>query len=564
MKIRIEDGENRILVSSDQTDSVMQYENFGDLKIFRPSSGSVDLLHSLHEKHLRNNFPVGVYKDKDDVNGVFQQTFKFYEDTLNEHLGKLVSFDFLEFVLNEYEIASQIHQLYKDNRLSTSDKIHWNQIGAIFRRSAKYLAEQIVFFQANEAPSVKEADLISHTEKAWACVEEMVAAYILSDQTYSIFPNETLLEILPEGATHVYEHKILREPPDIRQQVRNDAKNRQRFIPSPTFTLDLSLHSEMLGDDFRDSVGVTYFEAIKILNEIVDGCVPPEEGFPIPFVDKEELVSRAAEKLGYQEDAIEKVVSGFTISKERLEVEGRYLWKPKQEYRAYRRAFFEYEYESRAHIVFSKSMAKEGIVFLTKDVVFGKLPSEWITPSLKVPLSKVSNKAGKWFENIVDKNLMELGFKGVKSVKKELGKRTSKIEIPPNIGEIDYLGYSEEEKIILVVECKFVRDTSEPQFFRDDITEFVTSKNSYFKKFRVKTDWVQQNFSQIAESLESTGLFSKKLKPDRLARLFITFVPTLAACFIEDIPCVSLTEFRLDHKALNRYPYVIGVTVLGD
>lgn len=39
----------------------------------------------------------------------------------------------------------------------------------------------------------------------------------------------------------------------------------------------------------------------------------------------------------------------------------------------------------------------------------------------------------------------------------------------------------------------------------------------------------------------------------------ITFVPTIASYFIDDYPCLSLTEFMLAYEKATKFPFEIGI-----
>lgn len=533
----------------------MALERFQNFQIFRPGNLAELEIHNASESHLRSEFNPGRYTKKEEINAILKHLFKFYEKLLAELLPLIASRDFLEFVLYQYEIASRIEGLYKGNKLNNVEAREWLLINKTFRRAAKYLAERIVLLPPNEKTSEIDADSLVTAEKVWICAEELVNLYVVSDQTHSIFPDESYLDILPRDRSDYFKQGLSIELPDAESRVYLDSKNRERFIPSPSFIFDAQAHEEIIGQAFKESVGVTSIEAFGLLSNIIERSLPDPNGLPIPFVNKRMLIDNCSKLLGISKEAVEKVISGFTISKHQMEKEGRELWKPKQEYRAYRRAFFEYPFNSEPHLTFSKEMAMESFVVLRKDIIFKKMPSEWLTSSLEKSLSGLSNEAGKWFEIIVEDNLKKLNYIGIKSAKRGIGLGDNRITIPPEVGEIDYIGYSEKESILLLGECKLVGDTFEPKLFRDDIYEFVTSKKSYANKFRKKVEWVRNNSLSICKALESTGLYQGKISSNKIAGVIITFIPTIATHFIKDYPCVSLTEFMLDYERKGTYPY---------
>lgn len=537
----------------------MALDKFQDFQIFRPGN-SVELeILNTSETHLRSKYSVGRYTKKEEINEILQHQFKFYEQLLADLLPSIASRDFLEFVLYQYETAAKIEDLYKGNKLNNVESRQWLLINKTFRRAAKYLAERIALLVPNEKSSTDDSASLITVEKVWICAEELVNLYVVSDQTHSMFPDESYLDILPPGGSDYFRQGLYVELPDAESRVYLDSKNRNRFIPTPSFIFDVEAHEAIIGQAFKESVGVTSIEAFEILSSIIQGALPDPQGLPIPFVSKKQIIDNCSRIFGFPREVIERVIAGFTLSKSQMEKEGRELWKPKQEYRAYRRAFFEYPYLSEPHLTFSKEMAKESFIVLRKDVVFKKMPAEWLSSSLEKALSTLSNEAGKWFETIVENNLQKIGYAGVKSAKGGIGLRDSRIIIPPEVGEIDYIGYSEKESLLLIGECKLVGDSFEPKLFRDDISEFVTSKKSYANKFKKKVDWTRNNLSLISRALDSMSLYKNKISPNKIAGAIITFVPTIAAHFIEDYPCVGLTEFMLDYEKIGKYPYQKGI-----
>lgn len=536
----------------------IDFEYFRGKKIFRPSAASELEIRLNSESHLRNKYDVGKYTQKEKINEILQHQFKFYEETLEELLPPIVSRDLLEFVLHQYEVASQIEELNKAGKLLAQESIRWMEINKVIRRSAKYLAERIILFRPEKAPYIEPKAVLSDIEKIWICVEEMVILYVVSDQTHSIFPENSFLEILSLGQIDYFHQGLTIDLPETEKRVYLDTKNRNRFISNTSFLFNVDNQNKIIGESLEESIGIKYDDAIKILGSIIELSKADSEEFPVLFIHKGNLIKKCVEEFGFPPNVIKKVISGFSLSKDQMTIDKREVWKPKQEYRAYRRAFFEYPHILGDHIVFSKSMAKESLILLIKDVNFGKLPKEWLNPSVDKSLSKLSNEVGKWFENEVERNFSILGYKGVKSAK-AIGLNNKRIKVPLDVGEIDYIGYSEKEELLVVAECKIIRDSFEPAFFRKDIDDFIESKKSYAIKFRKKVSWIESNILAISEALMSNRLFALEVLPKKVASILVTFIPTIASDFIDDFTCVSLTEFMLDYETIGHYPYEVGV-----
>ncbi|MEM8674569.1 MAG: hypothetical protein AAGF83_11940 [Cyanobacteria bacterium P01_G01_bin.67] len=116
----------------------------------------------------------------------------------NEIIPKLASRGLIEFILFEYEQASEIEEKYKHGQLNQEEVDRWKELGSKFRRAAKYLCERIVLLQPKTLPNKSKNDIFFLLDEIWIAVEEMVNLYLLSDQTFMIFPNESVFEIYPK------------------------------------------------------------------------------------------------------------------------------------------------------------------------------------------------------------------------------------------------------------------------------------------------------------------------------------------------------------------------------
>ena len=539
---------------------LMNFEEIGGIKIFRPRASNEVKLRIDAEKNLRSEFGVEKYTDKQTINRILQRQFGFFINSLDQLLPTVASLDFLTFLLAEYDKTSEIDRLYKSNQLDNNDKERWADLGRTVRRAIKYLAERVILFLPAQLADTSNEAIIETTEKIWICAEELVSHYILSDQTFMIFPDDTVFEIHQEGSLDYWTLEINNQcATEIQERIRIDTMNRDRFIPSPLFDLQSSEHEKILGDAFKNTIGISYLEVLGTLRAFIDGAEPPQDGFSIPFVHREKALVSLASFLEFSQQAVEEVIVGFSISKSDLETEGREIWKPKQEYRAFRRGIFEAPHPTGTHLIFSKSMAKECAIQLVGGVVFKDIPPEWRSKEVNLALEALSNEAGKWFEQIVLKHLETIGIFGVKSINRGIGQQENRIVIPSEVGEIDYLGYSPSENLLVLCECKMVRGGFEPKYFRDEIDEFVTSKKSYFKKFQRKIDWVRNNVNGLSNALLSIRKYDTPITPTHIATAVITLYPSIVSCFTTDFPCVTITEIMMGYEEKHSWPFDVGV-----
>lgn len=538
----------------------MYLEAFGDVEVFRPRLEAEFEVRAAAERHLRARFDTGEYRDKDDINLILQHNFGFYSSLLEQLLPPIASIDFLKFVLFQFELYTQVDQLQRIARLNRSQDERWSSIGPNLRRAAKYLAERLCLLRPDDASQAREQDRLRFAEQVWICAEQVIDLYMQSDIAFVTFPGQTRLEISPPGQDLFMRHDIVGECPDIRARIRLDTSERERFVPDAPILFDLREHDHVIGEDVRDVVGLNYRDAVGILADLIRGSRPDPNGFPIPFIHKARAINWLVEHFGFPADAIERALRGFTISRAQMESAQRELWRPNREYRAYRRAFFEVPHHSGEHLIFSPAMAGEAFLTLSREVIFGQFPTEWRSEPVNASLSRLSNSVGRWFEQIVENNCRMIGFVGRRSAQGRFGDNEARIEIPQDIGEIDLLAYSEREHLLLILECKLVRFAFEPKYFRDDIKEFATARRSYAEKFRRKIQWVQDNLVGVCNALGSMiPLRGHRVAPNQFAAAIVTLYPTMATCFIDDIPCVSIAELMVGYESMGAWPYELGI-----
>lgn len=538
----------------------MYLEDFGGEQIFRPRLPTELAVRAEAEIHLRSSFDVGRYFSDDEINSILQHNFSFYSNILDELLPQISSIDLLKFVLFQFELYTRIDRLQRERLLNPIQDARWALIGPNLRRSAKYLAERLCFVRPDGAPRAEERLLLQLLEKVWICAEQVIELYMKSDIAFITFPSETALEIFPPGEELYLDQEILRDCPDIKARMRLDNSQREHFVPDAPILSDLHEHDRVIGEDVRAAIGLNYRNAMGVLAHFVRGCRASPRGFPIPFVHRANAIERFAEFLQFPPEAVERALEGFSISRIQMEREGRELWRPNREYRAYRRAFFEVPHESGEHLIFSPAMAEEAFALFSRETVFGKFPAEWRSETVNRGLGRLSNLTGRWFERVVEDNCRSIGFVGLRSIDGGVGQGEQRIRIPENVGEIDLVVYSELESLLLVIECKLVRYSFEPRYFRDDIHDFALARRSHANKFRRKVQWVRDNSRMLCNALASTvTLRGMGIAPNRIAAAIVTLYPSMATCFIEDMPCVSVAEMMVDYQSLTRWPYELGV-----
>ncbi|MCO6042662.1 hypothetical protein NG895_01965 [Aeoliella sp. ICT_H6.2] len=541
-------------------DSAFHIEIGGEI-LFRPRAETEIILRYEAERHLREGYSTGTYSDRAKINEILQYQFGYYHAVISTEMEKLASADLLRCILDQYDKATAIEFEAKANALTYDERKYWSEKGPLIRRSLKHIAELVAAKGLKKHQDTPRPSLLLGLETICVCGEMLVHLYILSDQTYGIHPDQTTFKILPEGG-EIYWDLAIEHPKqfeDFSRRVTADRNVRDNFLIGKQPNVDTAFQSRILNSICEQELGFSYQTAVDTLVEITDGVQCAPNDFDVPVTSRSSVLDWLRIERGWTAKAAELLLDGFTVLFDRASAEGRQVWKPKREYRPTRRGFLELTHETGHHLAWSRRMARECLLLLRDGTIFQRFPREWRTSSTNRALGQLQNAAGKWFENEVDRNLQRAGILGRASLKKKIGVGDTSIQIPGDIGEIDFLGYLPNEALIIVVECKMVDAGHEPSLIRDDISKFAMGDKCYAEQLRRKFDWVQNNIGPISRSLRTIIPNLPAIEPQRVAGALVTLYPTYASYFIPDFPCVSLSELMTGIQELNKWPYVDGV-----
>jgi hypothetical protein len=530
---------------------VITFEQFGDVRIFRPSHGTESFIRRRGRAHLFSRFSPGEYRGAEAANAVIQHQFKFYENLLQPMIPQLASRGAAEFLLFQYDEAWRL--LHGNGILDLQERQRWASIEPIFKRAIKYLVELICLTQFDAAAKPTLDQAVFAMETALVCAESMVDLGQQSDTAHAVFPDDCFVRVFDSGPLDFeigVDGKYAGFDRALSERVKRDRNSRNRFVGSPQFDYHTATHQKYLDDPFNRSFGMSYGEFIYAIRAVIEGCQPSlhPRSFPTLFISRGQVLDEIRKfNPSRPPEAIERVIDGFSISPANLKAEKRVIWNSKQESRAYRRGFFVFPHESGPHLAFSREMAKESLMQLVFWVCFKRLPAEWRTSETLKALDDLSHAASEWFEGVVCRNLQSIGIVGQRA-HRTIGTGRRKIQIPVDVGEIDFLGYHPQQKLLILAEAKMVMTGLEARYWRDDLDEFVFRAGSYAERFRRKLRWVTENRHAISEALGFDP-------PAEVGSAMLTLYPCIARTFISDFPCVSVTEFMLDYERERRWPY---------
>src|ERR1039458_1794501 len=479
----------------------MSFEQFGNVSIFRPSLEVEAFVRDQTRVHLFSRFKSGEYRGAKSANAIIQHQMECYDKLLRPLIPKLAGDDGVSFLLFQFDEACRI--LHGDGILDLQKRERWMRIEPWLKRAIKFLVELVCMETGSpeRVRDAKQARLV--TEIALVCAESLVDLAQHSDLIHSVFPDHCIVRIFDNGPIDFeikIEGKYAGYDRAFSDRVIRDRNSRTRYVGFPQFDNHTATHQQYLDEAFNKSFGMNYGEFIACIIAVINDCQPSlhPKAFPTLFVHRDRVIDELA-KSGRSRAAIERALDGFSLTPAKLIAEGRVVWKPKQKNRAYRRGFYVLPHKTGAGLAFSRSMARENLIQLVNWVCYKQLPKEWETPETQKALAALSLGAGRWFEDVVCRNLKSLGFIGQR-VCKTFGSGRQVLQIPNSVGEIDFLGYHPQQKILIVAEAKMVMTGLEARYWRDDVDEFVNRSGSYAERFRRKISWVVENRKTISKT----------------------------------------------------------------
>lgn len=526
---------------------MLHTRNVGGTAIFRASEAHEGEIYNRVKKCVFRQFSPGTYTDKTDIVNVVNLMYREYYAILDEYLPRINPRHFVAFLTDQYEQYGKVSDAHKSGRLSANDEVFWTSWAIYARRGIKHLMELLCrsrLVTANIAPTqAMQEDAIS---MVFIAAEELVSLYMRSDN-YRHILDEVTLTLDPEVYTyfHVAEDNI--HPFDKRQSFRDLSK----YVPTPMFLQDTAAHGEVLNASFIETSGISYTDTLGVIQWVIDTYSDKKHPEQPGCFQWNDAVSTIAQALGILPSRAESVLQGFTLSAENMKE--RELFRPKQEYRAYKRGFFRDQSEGINQVFFSRRMASECLTLLASEVPFRKLPPEWRAGSVNSALNTLSLKAGRWFEDVVAGNLAATGITGSTSVKAISLNKKERLKIPADIGEIDFLGFHEEKKLLVIIEVKQVGFATEPRMHLDDLSKFTLGSDNYSTRFIKKYQWVLENIDSVKQHFNHTFRLTPELNTAGYA--MITLYPTIAATKIKDFTCISISEFMHDYHVNEAWPF---------
>ncbi|CAI0971291.1 TPA: hypothetical protein ACSTLY_002333 [Serratia fonticola] len=521
--------------------------NMACVEIFRASPAHEDQVYKRIKSAVFESFSPGRYTDKDVIVKIVNLMYKEYYAILDEFLPMVRPRDFVTFLVSEYERYGLVSDAHKRQEMSEENDDFWQAYALHSRRGIKHVLELLC--RTNMAAG-KVGRTQDEQEDAIAMVfiaaEELVSLYMRSD-SYRGFLDEVTLTLDPNEFTYFY----VEEDGKLRFDIRQSVSDFEKYVPSPMFLQDVEAHAEILDASFLETLGLSYKDTLGTLGWVIEHFSDKDNPEALGMFEWKKAIEIFTLNFRITPEQAELLLNGFSLSAQTMEE--RELFRPKQEYRAYKRAFFRDPADGVEYVFFSRRMAWECLNILIADVPFKKLPPEWQSTNVKKALDVLSLRAGRWFEQVVERNLETLGIAGSSSVKTlSLGSGQT-LRIPSNVGEIDFLGFDEAQKMLVIIEAKQVGYATEPRMFRDDQSKFIEGSDSYSAKFIKKYNWVLDNVESVEKHFAYK--FNLEIKLELAGYAMITLYPTIVSTKLKEFSCVSISEFMRKAEGSDAWPF---------
>jgi hypothetical protein len=427
------------------------------------------------------------------------------------------------------------------------------------------LCEKFIEYSSHQDNNKLEPILNSiYFDIAWICANSCIEYASASNETYMLMQDNSYLKILPIGAKRFLIHGIENESSfdscfqNYQNQTNRDIKLRQKYIVGETFELDFKKHIALLDNPMKENLGISYSEILYLLTSISISTEPITSPGKIPMVDKEKYMKEFSTKGGFPYESVKKLFKALTLTKQILKNEPREIWNYKQQNRVSKKPFLQINYHGKDCLLWSDQKLKGFLTLLDSDVTFKNFPKELSNPSIDKAIDKISNKAGKWFELQVIAQMKKLNIFGA-TAKDRIISKISNTQIECSAGEIDFIGLSENDSSIIILECKMINSGFEARGFRQERDNFMKGKDSYIIKLIRKVNWVFDNYETIMKILSENYYIDQSKISRRVLCGFITYFTTMIPCFVDLFPCISLVEFIDRYNSESKWPYPNGI-----
>jgi len=256
-----------------------------------------------------------------------------------------------------------------------------------------------------------------------------------------------------------------------------------------------------LDDVFLETYGVLYSHIILVLYVLSKMELPPADEFPVYVMKRNQLIDaiRSNVIINIIPDTIDKTISFLTL-RHGVFHHDKFLYFGAMLRNRERITLSPLIELQDGSIIFGRECI-DGTMILWNDVLNGHIPYKIEQNSNLNKLLKAIQKAnGKLLEkndeekavHSLSRNYVEARIDNFKRLSKSFNKREP-------CGEIDLLCVNPTKKIVFVFDCKSLTKIPGIYQVKRNIEEFFFGKDSYLKKLKRKTEFIEKNLVTILE-----------------------------------------------------------------
>lgn len=523
-------------------------KNYFDIPIITPRMSISFAVRRKTEEFVRSKLSPGVYRDASVIKNLLNDIFGYLNQNISVLINELSSRDLLEALYWQYSRTCKVEEKIKTNPYHC-DARSWQQYRPSLRRSLKYIIEKTLESYTSDRRCPYEG-YFAKFETLLELVEMSFFFSLLSASTYGVSKERTILEIYEPNddpfkayfslKVENFDHNMFQKGAPLYHKF-----NRKNGSP---FTNFIEYFEKESLSAFEELSSGTYDDFWSILTILRDNCIPGDNG--VNFIPMQSLKDGIVKECNISQKCVDLFFNTFSLTQEELKANPREIFKTKQKNRLKSKFIVQLDWNGVTHSMWTYEMMGEGIAMFLDSLSYNGLPEEWKTPKMQKSFAEITRHFGSVFEAYTSKYLHNWNIVG-QSYKKAL---PCGIEIPGNVGEIDFLGYSCDHKCIVCFEFKNVRYSTDPLEFRDDLDKFIYKDDSYFSKFDKKVEFVKEHVSVIAAFFKEKD--NVDLDTNKIAVSFITYAPNISRYYMPKYKCMAISEFEIEWKE-NPWQFMI-------
>ena len=541
---------DKIVIFDECGPNDLNTKNYFGIPIVTPRMSISFAVRRETEEIVRSKLSPGVYRDVTTIKNFLNNVFGYLNQNISVLINELSSRDLLEALHWQYSQTCKVEENVKSDPCHR-DANSWQQNRASLRRSLKYIAEKTLESYTNDRHCPFEG-YFAKFETLLELVEMSFFFSLLSASTYGVSKERTILEIYEPNNDPLKPYFNLKienfdQSKFQKGKILFHKFNRKKGSP---FTSYIDYFQTESSNVFKELSSGTYDDFWSILAILRDNCAPGDNG--VYFIPTQSLKDGIVKEFCIPQKCVELFFKTFSLTQEELKAAPREIFKTKQKNRLKSKFIIQLDWNGVTHSMWTYEIMSEGIAMFLDSPSYNGLPEEWRTPKMLKIFAEITRHFGSEFETYASNHLYNWNIIG-QSYKKAL---PCGIEIPESAGEIDFLGYSCDQKCIVCFEFKNVSYSTDPLEFRDDLDKFIYSKNSYFNKFSKKIEFIKAHIKELVEYYRN----QKKIELDssKFVISFITYAPNISRYYMPKYKCMSISEFEVEWKD-NPWQFMIEV-----